>query len=80
MMEPVLIFLVEFNFSSRFGVKIAQNKFHEYLLPEIFCPPKYLPNKVNLKQGVQGLQAFAFCVVTVNYKYTEPKFKRKRRG
>ena len=29
-----------------------------------------------LKQGVQGLQAFAFCVVTINNKYMEPRFKR----
>ena len=33
-----------------------------------------------LKQGVQGLQAFAFCVVTINDKYMEPRFKRKRTG
>ena len=26
-----------------------------------------------LKQGVKGLQAFAFCVVTVNGKDTEPQ-------
>ena len=32
------------------------------------------------KQVVQGLQAFTFCVVTVNVKRTEPRFKRKRRG
>ena len=33
-----------------------------------------------MKQGVVGLQAFVFCVVTINDKYTEPRFKRKRRG
>ena len=32
------------------------------------------------KQEVQGLQAFAFCVETVNVKRTEPMFKRRRRG
>ena len=29
------------------------------------------------QQGVQGLQAFAFSVVTVNDAHTKPKFKRK---
>ena len=29
---------------------------------------------------VQGLQAFAFCVVTVNDKHTKPESKRKIRG
>ena len=33
-----------------------------------------------LKQGVQELKAFAFCVITVNDKRTEPRFKRKRAG
>ena len=32
------------------------------------------------KQEVQGLQAFAFSVVTVNDKHTKPRLKRKRRG
>ena len=32
------------------------------------------------KQGVQELKAFAFCVITVNDKRTEPRFKRKRAG
>ena len=32
------------------------------------------------KQEVQGLQAFAFSVVTVNDEHTNPSFKRKRRG
>ena len=31
----------------------------------------------NKKQGVQGMQAFAFCVVTVNDEHTKPRFKRK---
>ena len=25
------------------------------------------------KQGLQGLQAFAFCVVIVNYEHTKPR-------
>ena len=29
------------------------------------------------KQGVKGLQAFAFYVVTVNDGYAKPKFKRE---
>ena len=33
-----------------------------------------------LRQEVQGLQAFAFSVVTVNYEHTKPRIKRKRRG
>ena len=33
-----------------------------------------------LRQGVQGLQAFAFCLVTVNDEHTKPRFKRKLRG
>ena len=32
------------------------------------------------KQGLQGLQAFAFCVITVNDKHIEPRFKKKCRG
>ena len=31
------------------------------------------------KQEVQGLQAFAFSVVTVNDEYRKPGFKAKRR-
>ena len=31
-------------------------------------------------QGVQGLQGFAFCVVTVNDEHTKPRFTRKHRG
>ena len=31
------------------------------------------------EQEVQGPQAFAFSVVTVNYEHTKPRFKRKRR-
>ena len=30
--------------------------------------------------GVQGLQAFAFCVVTVNDEHSQPRFKRKCMG
>ena len=30
--------------------------------------------------GVQGLQPLSFCVVTVNDKHTDPRFKRKRRA
>ena len=33
-----------------------------------------------MKQEVQGLQAFAFCVVTINDKHTIPRFKRRRGG
>ena len=32
-----------------------------------------------IEQGVQGLQAFAFCGVTVNDEHTKPRFKRKLR-
>ena len=32
------------------------------------------------KQGVQGLQAFAFSVVNVNDKHTKPRFKKRHRG
>ena len=32
------------------------------------------------KQGVKGLKAFAFCVVTVNDKHAKPRFTRKREG
>ena len=32
------------------------------------------------QQGVKGLQAFAFCVVTVNDEHAKPRFKRKLRG
>ena len=32
------------------------------------------------KQGVQWLQTFAFCAVTVNDEHTKPRFKRKLRG
>ena len=34
----------------------------------------------NIKQEVQGLQAFTFSVVTVNDEHTKPRFKRKRSG
>ena len=33
-----------------------------------------------IRQEVQGLQAFAFSILTVNDEYTKPRFKRKRRG
>ena len=33
-----------------------------------------------IKQGVEGLQAFAFCVVTVNDEHTKYRFKTKVRG
>ena len=33
-----------------------------------------------LKQEIQGLQAFAFPVETVNNKYAKSRFKRKLRG
>ena len=32
------------------------------------------------KEGVQGLQGFAFCVVMVNDKHTKSRFKRRLRG
>ena len=35
---------------------------------------------VNSKKGVQGLQAFAFCVVNVNDEHRKPRLKRKFRG
>ena len=35
--------------------------------------------QIKNSQGVQGLQAFAFCVVTVNDGHTKPKFKIKCR-
>ena len=33
-----------------------------------------------LKQGVQELQVFAFCVITANNKRTEPRLKRRCTG
>ena len=33
-----------------------------------------------IRQGVQGLQAFAFFVVIINDKHTKPRFKRKLGG
>ena len=33
-----------------------------------------------MQQGVQGLEAFAFCVVTVNDEHTKHRFKRNRRS
>ena len=36
--------------------------------------------KKKIKQGVQGLPAFAFCIVTINDEQAKPMFKRKRRG
>ena len=32
-------------------------------------------NKV--KRGIQGLQAFPFCIVTVNDEHAKPRFNRK---
>ena len=32
------------------------------------------------EQEVQGLQAFAFYVITVNDEHTKPRFKKNRRG
>ena len=32
------------------------------------------------QQEVQGLQTFAFSVVTVNDEHAKPRFKRKRSG
>lgn len=40
---------------------------------------KEIDQKKN-QQGVQGLQAFAFCVVTVNDEHAKPRFKRKLKG
>ena len=34
----------------------------------------------NVRQGVQGLQAFSFGVVTVNDEHTKPTFKRDLRS
>ena len=31
------------------------------------------------EQGVQGLQAYAFCVANVNDEHTKPRFRRKLR-
>ena len=36
-------------------------------------------SSVSNAQGVQGLQVFAFCVVTVNDEHTKPKLTRKCR-
>ena len=36
-------------------------------------------SSVSDAQGVQGLQVFAFCVVTVNDEHMKPRFTRKRR-
>ena len=33
--------------------------------------------QIDDKQGVQGLQVFVFCVVTVNDEHAKPRFKRK---
>ena len=43
---------------------------------------RFIPfnNQNILKQGVQGLQAFAFCVINVNDEHTKPRFRRKCRG
>ena len=35
--------------------------------------------RAQIKQEVQGLQTFAFCIVTVNDEQTKPSFKRKIR-
>ena len=35
--------------------------------------------KTFLNQGVQSLQAFAFCVVTINDEHMKPRFKWKHR-
>ena len=48
-------------------------------LPQRF-EKKNLLMKVNIKQEVQGLQAFAFSVVTVNDEHKKPGFKIKCRG
>ena len=33
-----------------------------------------------IKRGVQGLQDFAFCVLTTNNEHTKPRFIRKCRA
>ena len=33
-----------------------------------------------IKQGVKGLQTFAFCVVAINDEHTKYRFKTKLRG
>ena len=35
---------------------------------------------IRLKPGIQELQAFAFCVVTVKEEHAKPRFKRKHGG
>ena len=54
----------------------------KYLRWSFFCENSHshLLMRMTNEQGVQGLQAFAFCVVTVNEKHTEPRFKRERAG
>ena len=62
---------------------------------DIFCTEKLLQiHKNTFQQGVQGLKAFAFCLViakmlelsclifliTVNDEHMKLRFKRKRRG
>ena len=49
------------------------------LILERVSIPFLLPNNI-IQQEAQGIQAFAFCVVTVNDKHAEPRLKRKRRG
>ena len=50
-----------------------------------FCKTKVCKDNKNTMQNVkeqrvQGLQAFAFCVVTINDEHTKPRLKRKRKG
>ena len=46
-----------------------------YILPD----NKHIEQQQQQKQGVQELQPFAFCVVTVNDKH-KSRFKRKLKG
>ena len=38
---------------------------------------KWEIRRAKVKEEVKGLQAFSFCVATVNYEHTKPRFKRK---
>ena len=71
LLQYLLIMYLQYQ-TNIFG-KIYLNMFWKYSV----CALKL---NYNLKQGIQGLQAFAFWAVNINYEQKKSRFKRERMG
>ena len=59
-------------------ISLVSNNFFGKLI--LFLSTRKIYNALQKKQEVQGLQAFAFSVVTVNDEHAKSRLKRKLRG